>query len=40
MKIAKKFELEKNPCTTHLLEFIDKLCKYELDSAGIVDDTE
>ena len=26
-------------CTTHLLKFVDKLCKYEMSAASTVEDT-
>ena len=27
-------------CATHLLKLVDKMCKYEMDLASIVEDTE
>ena len=30
----------KNLHTTHLLNLVDKMCKYEMDLAGIVEDTD
>ena len=40
-EIAKKsnFEIKKNQPVTHL-KLVDKMCKYEMDLASIVEDTE
>ena len=40
-KLAKNFEiLQKSSHATHLLKLLNKLCKYEMDPASIVDVTE
>ena len=34
------FEYKKNIHATHLVELLDKMCKYEMDAVSIVEDTE
>ena len=39
-KISNSCILEQTLPTTHLLKLLDKMCKYEIDLASIVEDTE